>query len=509
MSNHPDLVLISPGDRIQIYQSLGKEMSALEPPIWAGLIAAFVKKRGFSVSILDSNALGLSPSQTAARIQELNPGLTAIVVYGQQPSASTQVMSPASAICSSIKELNPNLKVILVGGHVSALPERTLDEEAADFVCSGEGLYTLVELLEALKSASPNLSKVTGLLYRDNGNGSIKINSPAPLVQDIDHEMEAIPWELLPMDKYRAHNWHCFGNLKRQPYAAIYTTLGCPYHCTFCCIQAPFKDGEKELGYKESVNSYRYWDPNIVIAQIDLLVNNYGVKNFKFADEMFVLNPKHVLGICDLIIKRGYDLNIWAYARVDTVKDNMIDKLIRAGFKWLAFGIESASERVRDNVSKGFDEMDIMKTLEKVRKAGIYIGANYIFGLPEDDRESMQKTLDLALEVNAEYANFYCAMAYPGSQLYETAVKNGWPLPEKWSGYSQFSQDCLPLPTKYLTAAEVLEFRDQAFEIYFNNPNYLQMVERKFGSSALAEIKSMTSYKLKRNILEINKETIL
>src|SRR3989442_13751936 len=120
--------------------------------------------------------------------------------------------------------------------------------------------------------------------------------------------MPEIAWDLLPMPKYRAHNWHCFGHLQRQPYAALYTTLGCPFHCSFCCIQAPYRSGEKTLGYKESVNSYRFWAPEAVIRQIDTLVERYGVRNIKIADEMFVLNPKHVLGICDAIIPRGYDL---------------------------------------------------------------------------------------------------------------------------------------------------------------------------------------------------------
>ena len=114
------------------------------------------------------------------------------------------------------------------------------------------------------------------------------------------------------------------------------------------------------------------------------------------------------------IIDRGYDLNIWAYARVDTVKEEMLDKLKRAGFNWLAFGIEAASERVRDNVDKSFGQEEIFRTLEKVRAAGINVIANYIFGLPEDNLESMQATLDLALNLNCEFANFYSAMAYPG-----------------------------------------------------------------------------------------------
>jgi len=217
---------------------------------------------------------------------------------------------------------------------------------------------------------------------------------------------------------------------------------------------------------------------------------------------MFVLNPRHVLGICDAIIERNYDLNIWAYARVDTVKEGMLDKLKRAGFNWLAFGIEAASERVRDDVDKGFDQEEIFRTIEKVRAAGINVIGNYIFGLPEDDRESMQATLDLAVELNCEFANFYSAMAYPGSQLYNLALKEGWPLPENWSGYSQHAIDTLPLPTKQLSGAEVLRFRDHAFQVYFNSPKYLEMIACKFGPETARGIREMAAHPLKRKYLE-------
>jgi radical SAM superfamily enzyme YgiQ (UPF0313 family) len=492
-----DLLLINPGSRMQVYQSLGSILAAIEPPVWAGLIATFIHQHGFSVQILDAEAEGLSALEAAERAVEMDPLLTSVVVYGHQPSASTQNMPVAGAICTAIKERAPHLKVLLVGGHAAALPERTLREEDADFVCGGEGPVTVLELLQVLKSGPPNdYAKARGLWYYDGT--AIRTNAPAPLVKELDQEMPELAWDPLPMQQYRAHNWHCFGHLQRQPYAAIYTTLGCPYHCTFCCIQAPFKSGERLLGFKESVNSYRFWSPQSVIAQIDKLVNQYGVRNLKIADEMFVLNRRHVLGICDLIIERGYDLNIWAYARIDTVKEGMIEKLKRAGFNWLCLGIESASERVRDDVQKGYAQDEVYKTVETVRAAGINVLANFIFGLPEDDLNSMQQTLDMALELNCEFANFYSSMAYPGSQLYNLAVKEAWPLPEKWSGYSQHSVDTLPLPTKYLSGSEVLRFRDHAWQVYFNSPRYLDMITRKFGPDTAQHIREMASHKLER-----------
>ena len=423
--------------------------------------------------------------------------LVAVVVYGHHPSASTQNMTTASALCTAVKRWLPTLKVLLVGGHVAALPERTLREEDADFICTGEGLYTLVDLLQALQSAYPNYSKVRDLCYWDGE--TVMSTPPAPLVKNLNQDMGSIAWDLLPMETYRAHNWHCFGHLQRQPYAALYTTLGCPYHCSFCCIQAPFKSGEQAIGYKATMNSYRYWSPQTIVAQIDRLVHDYGVRNIKIADEMFVLNMKHVHGICDLLIERGYALNIWAYARVDTIRgEETVDKLKRAGVNWLAFGIESASERVRDDVAKGFGQDDILRTFEHVRAADVNIIANYIFGLPEDDFETMQATLDLALELNCEFGNFYCAMAYPGSQLYKAALREGWPLPPQWSGYSQHAVDTLPLPTKYLPASEVLRFRDQAFHVYFCNPQYLTMVTQKFGAETAQHIRNMASHALVR-----------
>lgn len=486
-----DVVLVNPGSRQAVYQELGNEFSAIEPPSLAGLIATYLLKKGLSTVIVDAPANNLSPQGAAQFIADnYVPTLVVMVVYGFQPSASTQNMPAAGETSSALKALLPDCRIMMTGTHPAALPERTLREESIDFVCDREGPETILGTVQALKNGSATFSGIPSLWYR---RGGVIMSNPAgELMEDLDGEMPGVAWDLLPMDKYRAHNWHCFDHIfDRQPYVSMHTSLGCPYKCSFCCINAPF-----------GKPSYRMWSPDSVIKEIDILVTKYGVKNIKFVDEMFVLNPRHVLGICDHIIERGYDLNIWAYARVDTVKDAFLEKLQRAGFRWLALGIESGSKMVRDGVEKGrFGSIDIIQTVRKIQDAGINVIGNYIFGLPDDTHESMQETLELALEANCEFANFYCAMAYPGSKLYSMALEKQWPLPETWIGYSQHSYECLPLRTETLTAAEVLKFRDEAFNRYFSDPNYLALVQKKFGSDVVDHLRDMTKIKLKRKIL--------
>jgi radical SAM superfamily enzyme YgiQ (UPF0313 family) len=206
-----------------------------------------------------------------------------------------------------------------------------------------------------------------------------------------------------------------------------------------------------------------------------------------------------------MLKERGYGdkVRMWAYSRVDTVTDPERLKLVReAGIKWLCLGIESADRNVRLEVSKGkFQDVDISKVIKQVHDAGIEVMANYIVGLPGDTMETMQKTLDLSLELNTAGWNTYAAMALPGSQLYKTALINGYELPTTYTGYSFHAYDTVPMPTETLTPAQILKFRDDAFTIYHNDPRFLNRIERLFGKTAADNIQEMSKVKLKRKIL--------
>jgi radical SAM superfamily enzyme YgiQ (UPF0313 family) len=484
----PDLLLVFPNNRPRAYGALGATAAAISVPVQLGLTAAFARRAGLSVAVVDADAENLSPDQAALRVAEAAPRL-ALLSTDSLNSGDVTKMAAASDVLQSLRRSAPGIPTALEGVVPSAYPERMLREEGADYVILGEAFQPVVDLVGALRKGKPD-GPIAGVYWLD-GDRFVPSARPA-LVKDPD-SLPFVAWDLLPMDRYRAHYWHCFDDLgRRQPYASIYTNLGCPYTCTFCNVNVVAGKA-----------NFRPRTPENVLEEIDLLVTRYGIRNLRIVDNVFTIRPDLCEKLCDLLAGRGYDLNIWVYARVETIKSlDLLRKMRKAGIRWIAYGIEAASERVRDAVDKGSSAQVIDRAVEMTRQAGIWIGGNFIFGLPEDDRDSMRRTLDMALEYNFEYANFYAAMAYPGTELHELARREGIRLPDTWSGYGQFSEEALPMSTRHLTSAEVLRFRDEAFVEYNSNPRYHEMLRRTFGPPAVDYIRELLKVKLRRKLLE-------
>ena len=480
-----DIVIVKPGNQKPLYGQLSSfQLTAIEPPLWSAILAGYLRQKGYSAAVIDAEAENISYEKTAEMALDLKPRLIALSVSGTNPSASTMNMAGAGKIISLIKGSGSSTRTIALGLHPSALPLRTLLDERPDFVCQGEGFHTLSQLLECLKSDGNPLDVIGLWLLRDN---HAVHGRDAELFSDLD-QLPLPAWDLLPMKKYRAHNWHCFDHIdQRQPYAILYTSLGCPFKCSFCCINALF-----------GKNLIRYRGAGKVLEELDFLVDHYGVTNIKIIDEMFALSEPRVVGLCKQIAQRNYGLNIWAYARVNTVTKRMLDSMKEAGVNWIAYGFESGSERIINDIDKGYSLDQIDNVVQMTYESGIHIGANYIFGLPEDDMSTMNQTLEMMFRINAEWANIYCAMAYPGSKLYDIALQNKWPLPTTWEGYSQYAYDTLPLPTKHLSGPEVLRFRDQAFRQYYSRPEYLSMMSEKFGPKVVEHLKNMIATNIER-----------
>ena len=444
--------------------------------------------------------------KSAKEINNLKPKIACFVVYGQQPSASSQNMEGATKTSIELKKLNNEIKTLFVGGHVAALPKETLLKESSiDFVALNEGVYSISNLLSADNlNEESYLKKIKGIGFRNNEN-QIILNEPETVVPKklLEDDLPGIAWDLLPnLSEYRTAGWHSWSNNSdKQPFAALYTSLGCPYKCSFCMINIINRTNNDENVSSQNSNIFRWWSPEFIIKQFDYIAKQ-GVKNVKIADELFVLNPNHFMKICDLLIERNYGFNIWAYSRIDTCKPQYLEKLKKAGVNWLGLGIENPDTVLRKEVHKdSYKEVKIIDVINGIRDSGINVAANYIFGLPEDSEKSLKFTYDFAEETNSEMVNFYSAMAYPGSPLFLEARKNGIELPSNYSGYSQHSYDTLNLSTTKLSASQILKFRDEAWMKYHTNEKYLNLIKEKFGQNAVDNIKSTTKIKLKRKLL--------
>lgn len=485
-----DLLLVFPNNRRTAYGSLADTVAGITPPLQTALTASYVRSAGYSVQVIDADAENLSPEETARRTAAAGARLV-LMSTDSLNSGDVTKMAAASDMLRDLRRLTPGVRVMLEGVVPSAFPEQMLREEGADFVCQGEAFDQVVDLLAVLKAGKPHPdSKLSGVSWLD-GDRAV-LGGRRPLIKNPD-TLPIAAWDLLPMARYRAHHWHCFDRLdRRQPYASLYTNLGCPYTCSFCNVNAV-----------AGTANFRARTPENVVAEIDLLVRKYGVSNLRIVDNVFTIRPDLVEKLCDLIIAGGYNLNMWAYCRVETIKNpELLRKMKKAGVNWVAYGIEAADDKVRDAVDKGSPQAVIDRAVELTRQAGIHIVGNFIFGLPQDSQETMQKTLDMAKSYLFEYANFYAAMAYPGTELHEQAKREGIVLPDSWRGYGQYSEEALPMSTRHLTPAEVLRFRDRAFIEYTSDPAYLALVRRTFGEPAVDFIQALLKIKLRRRLLE-------
>ena len=507
-----DVLLINPGSSNKVYQDLSKKYSAIEPPTWSLLLAKSCQSQNFKPEIMDCNAEKLTNDQILERIETLNPRLISFVVYGQNVNAGTTSMKGAVDIANFLKS-KTNRLISFIGSHVQALPVETLKKEKSiDFVFTNEGVYSLWNILKLKEITLKNLTNINGIALR-NDDDEIIFNKPEIVVPNdkMDEHLPGYAWELLPyknkpFDLYRSPMWHAeYLEENRSPYAAIQTSLGCQFKCSFCMINIINRNDNEEIGVANTYSKMRYWSPEFIIKEFDKLIN-YGVKTIKITDEMFLLNPKYYKPLCEMLADRNKDdsLRMWAYSRVDTIKRKEILSLVRkAGIKWLALGIESGDKNVRLEVSKGkFEDVDVNKVIEQVHNSDIEVMGNYIFGLPGDTIEKMQSTLDLSINLNTMGWNGYAATALPGSELYKIAINKGLDIPKTYEAYSFHSYNALPLPNENLTSAQILKFRDEAFLKYHTNEKFLKKVSKKFGTIALENIKSMTNIKLKREILE-------
>jgi len=357
--------------------------------------------------------VGLTNEETAERIKQWSPDVVGInIPFSGWAKAALEV-------ADAVKEVDSDIATVLDGLHPSARPIECLSDPNVDYVIRGESDYTMLELVNALEQGKNNtLEEIAGIGFVKNGKPVI--TQARPEIENLD-SLPLPARHLLPMEKY-------FKAVKEKPlrgvinrrWAAVLSSRGCPYRCTFCSH------------FLVQGRRWRGRSPENVVNEIEQLVKEYSVEQIDFVDNNLTYNKKRIEKICDLIVERGLDIEWYAPdgVRADTLDENLLRKMKRSGCKKIRLAPESGVQRIVDGViKKNLKLEDVERALILAKKVGIRVGIFFILGLVGETKEDMKETIRYARKLKKLGAeNFHFSVATPlyGTELYDLAEKGGY-----------------------------------------------------------------------------------
>ena len=415
---------------------------ACQEPLFLAYAAAVLEKNNLEVELIDCRPNYISLAELLEKVDD-NVGLA--IIQTSTPSLNLDLKT-----CQALKEKNPQMKTALVGPHTSALDKEVLEANPfVDLILRGEYDYTTLDVTLAVEKKS-GFEGIKGITFRSNGE--IIRNENRDYIMNLD-ELPFPSRHFLPTDKY-------FEPLFiGRPTLRLITSRGCPFCCTFCLWP--------QLMYGRM---FRARDPVKVVDEIELLKNEYKIKEYYFDDDTFTINPQRVEKICDEIIKRKINLPFDCLGRVDTVTLEMLKKMKQAGCHLIRYGVESGSPKILENIRKQITPEKIKFAFKAAKDAGIKTHATVIFGLPGETKETIEETIKFVLELGADYAQFPVAIPYPGTEFFSEAKEKGWLLSEDWETYDA-SRAVIEYPE--LSAKEIEKASKDALKRFYLRPSYV------------------------------------
>lgn len=368
-----------------------------EPHLGLAYVAAFLRQAGQDVRFIDGDALDYSAERMADEALRGDPvyvGLT----------APTALVKSAAAVAREIKRRDPRRPVILGGYHATVLPEDSLREfPMFDGVVFGEGEETAVELARALGDGK-SLAGIDGVCFCDGEN--IVCNGPRRRVDDLD-SLPFPAWELFPLPAYRAH----YRTDRRIIELPVVTGRGCAGRCKFCA--------------RVTGGVVRRRSAANVLREIRDDIERHGASAIVFTDESFAHEPALVEQVCRELISGGLHRRIYwlCQTRIDSVNRDLLRLMAESGCRHISFGVESGDPQVLANLNKGIEPARIRQAVCEAKAAGILVDNFFVLGLPGETRASVKKTIDFALELDSDFANFFILVPYPGTEVFAMAKR--------------------------------------------------------------------------------------
>lgn len=434
------------------------EISLPEIPINLASIAAVLERDGHVVRILDLNVVK-TKDELVKHLEEIPFDIIGI-------TATTPVITSCYRTIQLLKKKMPATKIVLGGWHASALPERTMAEcSDIDVVVKGEGEITMSELVRAIEQGRP-LNEIQGIVFRD-ARGNIVSNGERPLIKNLD-DLPFPSRHLLPMDAYRRIGFTTVGGYfnKNLFITSIVTSRGCTGGCTFCADSTIYH------------HTCRFRSPENVVAEIKEAIEKNKVRIFFIIDANFTLSPKRVARICELIIKERLHI-MWACAaRVDSINQDLLRLMKRAGCIRISYGVESGSPKVLREMNKHISISQIKDAVQSTKNAGIPVYIYFVYGMPGETLQDVYMSRQLLMELKPDYVTQSIATPFPGSKLYNYAASRGWLDGKHWSRYNYPFDHVMDLPL----IADILHLQSKILIEFYTRPFFMKNTLRNMRS---------------------------
>lgn len=400
------------------------------PPIPISYVAAVLEEKNV-VQIIDAPTegrknlkeinnttyqVGLSYNQIGEKIKRFVPEVVIIEIPFSGWART------AFEVSSKIKQIDAKITIILYGQHPSARPITCIERDSIDFVVVGEAENTIKELIESLKEGSPKLEEIKGLVFFKNEE--ILQTSDRPVIENLD-SLPMPARHLLPMNEYAiAVKETPLRGVIKKPWTIMITSRGCPFRCIFCTHHTVW--GRK----------WRGRSPENVVAEIEHLIKDYGIKQIDFLDDNMTLDRTRMKNICDLIIKKKIHIEWFTPSgvRADTLDEILLRKMKKAGCKKIRLAPESGVQKIVDNViKKNLDLMSVENAVKLCKKIGLKVGCFFVIGLIGETKNDIKETINFAYKLRKLGADsFIFSIASPiyGTELYQQAKKEGFLRPD-------------------------------------------------------------------------------
>lgn len=458
------------GPRVRIAFIIPPETHSIESSVPKGLesgkgvypklgilyVAAHAEARlGVRPDVIDCPAERLDHAGLEQRLRDTTPDLVGITTL-------TFNLIDCWKVVKLVKRLLPATKVMVGGQHVTLYPEETLGLEGVDFICHGEGERVFTWLADALrsgKSSPEELAKIPGLGFKDGA--VLRVNPRQDRIDELDQ---------LPMPARHLVDLARYDHVAAQGerLATMQTSRGCPAKCLFCDIR---------------MTKFRKRSAANVMEELRYLVDR-GIDDFFFVDDTITIDRARLFEICDIIEKSGLKIHFKISARVDTVKPQLLEALARAGCYRIHYGVESATPRLLKYLQKQTTPEKVAQAFQWTRDAGIGTFAYCMIGIPTETKEEMLNTVDFAISLDPDYAQFSICTPYPKTALYESMLQMGIITDDYWRAFARNPTEDFRVRfwNKDYSEEELREIQGECHRRFYSRLGYIARQARQLRS---------------------------